>query len=776
MAINRRIESPGVQISETDLSLRPVVNTTTTIFVPGFAPKGPIEDAIKIDSLSEFEQIYGLPTNGAERYFYNSVKATLNSPADVIVSRVPYGSGYGTTITNTFGLLAYPAVYLSGGGVAINTSSQTYTQSAGTYFLGQPVHYSLNQEQYTAFLQGTLFSYADVCNRSFTSTIGSLSAAALVILNQSQTSVTPDFQGYYIGAIDNSNIDITTDYESIRQVKSVTTSAQYVATYTTVPDQRLDLQNYALSGNVVGGPADSVSEILEKSPGFTLDNTTRDFDDTIVLGIFKLRQSVNSSNVIQLAPELTESFTGSLDSYRKINSQTGGPAESFYIEDVINGQSSNIVIQVNPYLSRVQTGTGFADASGNPTVKIRVMNPSLTGSSLFTSSSSYSTTIIGTVSTGVLAANTSVNHADSLYPIGSYAAYDLTSKAIGNVPGKLGNIFENFYNSDIYPFDIAIEAGLGTVYACAKANTLSGVFDDTLYIDVNALSASQLATLPTVALDYQAVLDEFITLNQDSARKDFVILSDPLMPILVQSNSIKTIDNPDRTFSNNIAQPLINLYRKYNTSYVTTYATCVRVNDFNTNKPTWIPFSGFAAAAFANTDNDFQPWYAPAGLTRGVINNVLDIAFYPRQNQRDVLYKNSLNPVAFFPSDGFIIYGQKTLLKKPSAFDRINVRRLFLALEKAAKDTLKYFVFEPNTLLTRTRVINTLTPIFENAKNTQGVYDYLIICDERNNTPTVIDDNSLIIDIYIKPVRTAEFILCNFYATRTGVNFQEIIG
>ena len=101
---------------------------------------------------------------------------------------------------------------------------------------------------------------------------------------------------------------------------------------------------------------------------------------------------------------------------------------------------------------------------------------------------------------------------------------------------------------------------------------------------------------------------------------------------------------------------------------------------------------------------------------------------------------------------------------------------MFLNLEKATRNTVKYFIFEPNTLLTRTRVINTLTPIFENAKNTEGLYDYLIVCDERNNTPDVIDQNELVVDIYLKPVRAAEFILVNFYATRTGTDFNEIVG
>ena len=177
----------------------------------------------------------------------------------------------------------------------------------------------------------------------------------------------------------------------------------------------------------------------------------------------------------------------------------------------------------------------------------------------------------------------------------------------------------------------------------------------------------------------------------------------------------------------------------------------------------------------ANTDSNYQPWVAPAGFRRGVINGITDVALYPKQKQRDQLYKIALNPIAYFPNEGYVVYGQKTMSKIPSAFDRINVRRLFLVLENQTNLVAKNFVFEPNTLFTRTQVKNVLTPIFDNAKNTAGLYDYLLICDERNNTPSVIDDNSLVIDIYIKPVRTAEFILVNFYATRTNQNFSEIV-
>ena len=172
---------------------------------------------------------------------------------------------------------------------------------------------------------------------------------------------------------------------------------------------------------------------------------------------------------------------------------------------------------------------------------------------------------------------------------------------------------------------------------------------------------------------------------------------------------------------------------------------------------------------FASVISTFDKYFNDSSLSNKVI------AFNPNQKQRDRLYEIALNPVVFFNGDGFAIMGQKTLQNKPTAFDRINVRRLFLTLERAVSRTIKYFVFEPNTDFTRLRVKNVITPVFDYAKETDGLYDFLIVADERNNTPDRIDDNELIVDIYLKPVRTAEFILVNFIATRTGQNFLELI-
>ena len=235
------------------------------------------------------------------------------------------------------------------------------------------------------------------------------------------------------------------------------------------------------------------------------------------------------------------------------------------------------------------------------------------------------------------------------------------------------------------------------------------------------------------------------------------------------------MDKKTLNFSQHIFWPLKNLFGGLNSSYACTYANWFKVNDTISDKFIWIPPSGYMANRMINTDTNFFPWYAPAGLTRGVLNGILDIGINPSQKQRDLLYKNGINPTVYWPGDGYVVWGQKTLQRKPSAFDRINVRRLFLWCEKAVLQIARYFVFEQNTQFTRSRLVAAIDPVLSFAKRNQGIYDYMIVCDERNNPPDVRDRNEMVVDIYIKPVRVAEFILVNFVATRTSQKFEELI-
>ena len=197
-----------------------------------------------------------------------------------------------------------------------------------------------------------------------------------------------------------------------------------------------------------------------------------------------------------------------------------------------------------------------------------------------------------------------------------------------------------------------------------------------------------------------------------------------------------------------------------------------RYNDINR----WIPLNGDIAGLCARTDQTNDAWWSPAGFNRGSIKNVIRLAYNPKKTDRDLLYTNGIDPVISSPGNGIVLYGDKTLLSKPSAFDRINVRRLFIVLEKAISTASKYSLFEFNDAFTRSQFKNLVTPYLRTIKGRRGITDFLVVCDDTNNTPQIIDSNQFVGDIYIKPSRSINFIQLNFVAVATGVQFSEVVG
>ena len=190
----------------------------------------------------------------------------------------------------------------------------------------------------------------------------------------------------------------------------------------------------------------------------------------------------------------------------------------------------------------------------------------------------------------------------------------------------------------------------------------------------------------------------------------------------------------------------------------------------------YVPLNGDIAGLCARTDTNFFPWYSPAGTARGAILNAIKLAYTPSKSQRDRLYVKRINPVVFSPGAGIILFGDKTGLGRTSAFDRINVRRLFLYLEDAIARASKDVLFEFNDEITRTNFVNTIEPFLRDIQAKRGIFDYVVIADETNNTAAVIDANEFVADIYIKPARSINFIGLTFIATKTGVDFEEVIG
>lgn len=194
------------------------------------------------------------------------------------------------------------------------------------------------------------------------------------------------------------------------------------------------------------------------------------------------------------------------------------------------------------------------------------------------------------------------------------------------------------------------------------------------------------------------------------------------------------------------------------------------------DKYRWVPCNADVAGTCARTDQQRDPWYSPGGLNRGILKNVIRLAWNPTQANRDSLYQKGINPIVSFAGEGTVLFGDKTMLSKPSAFDRINVRRLFIVLEKAISRAARYSMFEFNDQFTRAQFVNLVEPFLRDVQGRRGITDFRVVCDESNNTGQVIDRNEFVGDIYIKPARSINFIQLNFVAVRTGVSFNEVVG
>jgi len=264
---------------------------------------------------------------------------------------------------------------------------------------------------------------------------------------------------------------------------------------------------------------------------------------------------------------------------------------------------------------------------------------------------------------------------------------------------------------------------------------------------------------------HKTQLANYIIDNICEFRKDCVVFISPDKDDVVQVSGSFEVDNVS-TFKNAINS---SSYAVVDSGYKYAYD---KYNDVYR----WVPLNGDIAGLCVRTDNLRDPWFSPAGYNRGQIKNVVRLAYNPRKADRDALYKIGVNPVITQPGQGTILFGDKTALSKPSAFDRINVRRLFIVLEKAIATAAKFTLFEFNDEFTRAQFRNLVEPFLRDVQGRRGIYDFRVVCDGTNNTPEIIDRNEFVGDIYIKPARSINFIQLNFIAVRTGVEFNEVVG
>ena len=265
--------------------------------------------------------------------------------------------------------------------------------------------------------------------------------------------------------------------------------------------------------------------------------------------------------------------------------------------------------------------------------------------------------------------------------------------------------------------------------------------------------------------DSDVTVQQYIIDNIVNSRLDCVAFISP-----PQSG---TINQPGSTIISNIQSWLTSLARS--SSYVVADSGWKYMYDKYNQVYRWVPLNGDVAGLCVNTDTVRDPWYSPAGFNRGAIKNCIKLAWSPNKTHRDTMYAAGVNPVVTFPGQGTVLFGDKTLQAKPSAFDRINVRRLFIVLEKAIAKAAQYSLFEFNDEFTRAQFVALVTPFLRDIQGRRGITDFRVVCDTTNNTPQVIDSNQFVGDIYIKPARSINFIQLNFVAVGTGVDFTTVV-
>ena len=304
--------------------------------------------------------------------------------------------------------------------------------------------------------------------------------------------------------------------------------------------------------------------------------------------------------------------------------------------------------------------------------------------------------------------------------------------------------------------NVSLQSGSdGTAATTAQKLTAYQKFQDAETVDVSLIMAG----------DGDAThIDNLITIAEN--RMDAVVFASPERSDVVNVADDNTAKDNVIGFFNGIRS---SSYVSFDSGYKYAYD---RYNDVYR----FVPLNGDVAGLCARTDLIADSWFSPAGLNRGIVRGAIKLAFNPTKTQRDELYRARVNPVATFPGQGTVLFGDKTGLTAPSAFDRINVRRLFITLEKAISTASKFQLFEFNDEFTRANFRNIVEPFLREVQGRRGITDFLVVCDETNNTGDVIDRNEFVAEIFVKPARSINFITLSFVATRTGVAFEEVAG
>ena len=728
MAI-RTIDAPGVEIRETDKSQYSPAMTGTKVLVTGFANSG--EDYIPMifTSKSAWLNYYGEPGNEAERYFYTASMEVMNQNGVVNCCKLPYEN----EARDKFVAMKYTVATTE---ETIDENSEWRDILSADSTIQKCLKITANGNPYAIDLSSV---------DGYRTGEMSVDTNSIVIVDKTRSpyGTIPEDANHKGEARELIGIlpIVTTAANALYAQQMIDVPPSDISTYESINDVltlsgKNDMHSGELSTVAVISQRFNNDHVSSDEPDLTFDSlamVANGFFPSIPLdangnieranmkkiGVVVVKEYLDAGAGNKISFQVVESFVGSLGRNDR-NPDTGA---STFIDEIVNSQSQYINV--------------FSNCKVKDSVDILVMP--------------HASANVASMGFYESMCNDSIDVSESIL------------KALDVACSKVTDINER----DI---DIVVDGGVSNIAQFIKTvySGQSGEYDP----------ASPDAALWKCAKDDDVKMWKTVIQKYDNfcknIRKDCMFVADGPRPYCLQGQKkIVRPSKPTNTIDANIL-PFTKYLTGINTSYGAGYCDWFQVADEFSGDYFWCPPSIKAAGAYIYTDLNFEYWDAPAGLTRGIVA-ALDVAFSPTNKQAGQIYTKSWNYAVNYPQDGIVLEGQRTLQSKPSALDRVNVRRLMLRLERATYKVLRYVVYEGNTAYMRQRVVDLLDPYFKEAKIGGGVYDYKIVCDESNNTPETIDRNELRISIGIKPTKTIEFIVVNFTILSTGASWDEML-
>jgi hypothetical protein len=732
------LTAPGVMIHEIDRSQYSPAMGNTACYVMGFANKGEAYQPMEFTSRTAWLSYYGEPDNEAERYFYAAACEVLNHSGRLYCARLPYDN-------EAFEKL--PAVkyelkhsddtfieYISEISAEDNEIAEGYIIEGGKI----PALYDLSTiNEYRAdevkVPNGT-FLIVDTTGATYKKvTEDSRKGQAREVIGIIPV-VTTAANALYAQSMINVDITNLSNYEILSGTNFITLSSSndglsasdlVMPINTTFYLNNEDADKTSIPNTIALDAANYFSTIQPATDGEGFDP-----EHLKDIGVVVYRAYLDPTEGNKVSLEAVEAYCGSLCKDDK-DPNTG---VTKFIDTIINSQSKYINFFSNCF------NTPEEKKYYKDTCDILYAKPSQGAVlGLYSKMTKEDISITKSIYDGMNKCF------DKVADVNQLDIDIIPDAGISNIASYLKAIFGNKG-----PYDLTVTDDLG--------NSMLGMWKCTKATD------TPVKTWKTVIQK----LDAFCK----NVRKDCMFITECPRPlVLTGQKKVVRPTKPDTNIDVNIL-PYLKVVAGLNTNYGAGYLDWFEQADDYTGDFFWVPPSIKAMGVYLNTDSNFYYWDAPAGLNRGIIA-ATDVAFSPNAAQAGAIYEKCWNYAINYPNDGIVLEGQKTFQTKPSAFDRVNVRRLFLRLERQAFKVARYFVYEGNTAYTRQRLVDAIDPYFKEAKVKGGIYDYKIVCDESNNLPETIDRNELHVGIGIKPVKTAEFIYISFIALNTGGSWEE---